>query len=101
MRTLAPEFTRINDGHLPTRFGQVISARCANDATANNHHMGSKAGFFRHMSEGQRGFLNKKNEKKYRETIEKLGVTSKEWENTGVMLNLEIPTPPKQKDTNL
>jgi len=37
---------------------------------------------------------DKKNEKKYRETIEKLGVTSKEWENTGVMLNLEIPTPP-------
>jgi hypothetical protein len=30
--------------------------------TANNHHMGSKAGFFRHVSEGQRGFLNKKNE---------------------------------------
>ena len=37
---------------------------------------------------------DKKNEKKYRETIEKLGVTTKEWENTGVMLNLEIPTPP-------
>ena len=37
---------------------------------------------------------DKKNEKKYRETIEKLGITSKEWENTGVMLNLEIPTPP-------
>ena len=37
---------------------------------------------------------DKKNEKKYRETIEKLGITTKEWENTGVMLNLEIPTPP-------
>lgn len=38
---------------------------------------------------------DKKNEKKYRETIEKLGVTSKEWENTGVMLNMEIPPPPQ------
>jgi hypothetical protein len=38
---------------------------------------------------------DKKNEKKYRETIEKLGNTTKVWENTGVMFNMEVPPPPK------
>lgn len=37
---------------------------------------------------------DKKNEKKYRETIEKLGNATKVWENTGVMLNMEVPPPP-------
>lgn len=37
---------------------------------------------------------DKKNEKKYRETIEKLGNTTKVWENTGVMFNMEVPPPP-------
>ncbi len=37
---------------------------------------------------------DKKNEKKYRETIEKLGNATKVWENTGVMLNMEVPLPP-------
>lgn len=37
---------------------------------------------------------DKKNEKKYRETIEKLGNTTKYWENTGVRFNTEVPPPP-------
>ena len=38
---------------------------------------------------------DKKNEKKYRETIEKLGNATKVWENTGVMFNMEVPPPPQ------
>lgn len=37
---------------------------------------------------------DKKNEKKYRETIEKLGNTTKYWENTGVTFNTDVPPPP-------
>ena len=39
-------------------------------------------------------YADKKNEKKYRETIEKLGNTTKYWENTGVEFNTEVPPPP-------
>ena len=39
-------------------------------------------------------YADKKNEKKYRETIEKLGNTTKYWENTGVRFNTEVPPPP-------
>lgn len=38
---------------------------------------------------------DKKNEKKYRETIEKTRNSTKLWENTGVTINLDVPTPPK------
>jgi len=37
---------------------------------------------------------DKKNEKKYQETLEKLGTTTKAWENTGVTLNMVVPPPP-------
>ena len=38
---------------------------------------------------------DKKNEKKYRETIEKTRNSTKLWENTGVTINLDVPVPPK------
>lgn len=37
---------------------------------------------------------DKKNEKKYQDTLEKLGTTTKAWENTGVTLNMVVPPPP-------
>ena len=38
---------------------------------------------------------DKRNEKKYHETVEKIGNTTKKWENSGVTVNLQVPPPPQ------